>query len=198
VRRFVPMIPADLLVSAYASGWFPMAVGPGEIRWYSPDPRGIIPLDTFHSPRRLTRLVRQGRFEVRVNTDFDGVIRACAARQDEDGSWIDDEILESYCALHARGLAHSVETWQDGVLVGGLYGVALGGAFFGESMFHRATDASKVAMVALVDRLRGRGYALLDTQWVTEHLTQFGAIDIPRRRYLRLLEAALRIEAHFV
>ena len=191
------MIPANLLVSAYASGWFPMAVEPGEIRWYSPDPRGIIPLDTFHAPKRLARVVRGGRFEVRVNSDFPGVIRACAARQDEDGSWIDAEILESYCALHEQGLAHSVEAWQDGVLVGGLYGVALGGAFFGESMFHRVTDASKVALVGLVERVRTRGYTLLDTQWVTDHLLQFGAIEIPRRRYLRLLDQALKIDATF-
>ena len=192
------MIPSDLLISAYASGWFPMAVEPGEIRWYSPDPRGVIPLDTFHAPKRLSRLVRQGRFELRVDSDFAGVIRACAAREDEDGSWIDAEILDSYCALHAEGLAHSVETWRKGVLVGGLYGVALGGAFFGESMFHRVTDASKVALVGLVERLRGRGYVLLDTQWVTEHLTQFGAIEIPRRRYLRMLGQALKIDAAFV
>lgn len=192
------MIPSDLLISAYASGWFPMAVEPGEIRWYSPDPRGVIPLDTFHAPKRLSRLVRQGRFELRVDSDFAGVIRACAAREDEDGSWIDAEILDSYCALHAEGLAHSVETWRNGVLVGGLYGVALGGAFFGESMFHRVTDASKVALVGLVERLRGRGYVLLDTQWVTEHLTQFGAIEIPRRRYLRMLGQALKIDAAFV
>lgn len=184
-------------MSAYASGWFPMAVEPGEIRWYSPDPRGIIPLETFHAPKRLSRVVRQGKFEVRVDTAFESVIRACAAREDEDGSWIDAEILESYCGLHAEGLAHSVETWQEGALVGGLYGVALGGAFFGESMFHSATDASKVALVGLVQRLRARGYVLLDTQWVTEHLTQFGAIEIPRRRYLRMLDQALRISATF-
>jgi leucyl/phenylalanyl-tRNA--protein transferase len=188
------VIPVDLLVSAYSSGWFPMAVEPGEIRWYSPDPRGIIPLDGFHASRRLARLVRQGRFAIRVDTDFQAVIRACAERQDEDGTWIDDEILDSYCSLHDRGLAHSIETWQDDQLVGGLYGVAIGGAFFGESMFHRATDASKVALVALVERLRARGFVLLDTQWLTDHLTQFGAIEIPRRRYLRLLEAALTVE----
>ncbi len=188
------MIPVDLLVSAYSSGWFPMAVEPGEIRWYSPDPRGIIPLEGFHASRRLSRLVRQGRFAVRVDTDFPAVIRACAARQDEEGTWIDEEILESYCALHERGLAHSIETWQDDELVGGLYGVALGGAFFGESMFHNATDASKVALVALVERLRERGYVLLDTQWLTDHLAQFGAVEIPRRRYLRLLDAALKAE----
>ena len=191
------MIAIDALLSAYASGWFPMAVAPGDIRWYSPDPRGIIPLDTFHVSRRLARSLRAGRFEIRVDTSFRAVIQACAAREDSDGDWIDEEIVESYCALHERGLAHSVETWQDGVMVGGLYGVALKGAFFGESMFHRVTDSSKVALASLVDRLRARGYALLDTQWVTGHLAQFGAIEIPRRRYLRMLDEALKIEASF-
>jgi leucyl/phenylalanyl-tRNA--protein transferase len=174
-----------------------MAVGPGDIRWYSPDPRGIIPLDAFHASRRLARSARQNRFEVRVDTAFRAVMEGCAQRVDEDGNWIDEEIIESYCALHARGFAHSVETWQDGTLVGGLYGVAIQGAFFGESMFHRVTDASKIALIALVERLRVRGYALLDTQWVTEHLAQFGAVEIPRRRYLRLLEEALRVDASF-
>src|SRR6476659_3417290 len=117
------VIPADALLNAYASGWFPMAVGPGEIRWYSPDPRGIIPLDTFHIPRRLARTLRQSRFEIRVDTSFRAVMEACAAREDADGDWIDDVIVDSYCALHDGGVAHSVETWQEGVLVGGLYGV---------------------------------------------------------------------------
>src|SRR3954468_5255827 len=192
------MIPVDALLNAYASGWFPMAVAPGEIRWYSPDPRGVVPLDTFHVPTRLARTLRKRAFEIRVNTQFEEVIRACAARQDEEGNWIDAEIIESYCALHARGFAHSVETWEDGRLVGGLYGVALGGAFFGESMFHRATDASKAALVALVERLQRRAFVLLDTQWVTDHLLQFGAVEIARRRYLRLLDEALTIDVSFV
>ncbi len=176
-----------------------MAAEPGEIRWYSPDPRGIIPLDTFHVPKRLQRVLRSGRFDIRLNTAFRSVIRECANRRDGDeGSWIDHEIVESYCALHEQGYAHSLEVWQESRLVGGLYGVAVGGAFFGESMFHRVSDASKVALVSLVERLRARGYVLLDTQWVTEHLEQFGAIEIPRRRYLRMLDAALRVRATFV
>ena len=195
------MIPIDLLVSAYTSGWFPMAVGDAGIRWFSPDPRGIIPLDTFHTPRRLARVVRARRFTVEIDTDFPGVIRACAEadrHEEEGGTWIDDEIIESYTALHEAGYAHSVEVWQDGRLAGGLYGVSIAGAFFGESMFHRVTDASKVALVALVERLRERGYSLLDTQWTTEHLEQFGAIDIPRRKYLQLLSAALTRHCSFV
>jgi leucyl/phenylalanyl-tRNA--protein transferase len=195
------VIPGELLVSAYASGWFPMAVEPGEIRWYSPDPRGIIPLDSFHVSKRLARRWRSGTFTIEIDRAFGEVIRACAEADrdpDDPGSWIDDEIIESYCALHDRGLAHSVEVWQDGKLAGGLYGVALGGAFFGESMFHRVTDASKIALVALVDHLRAHGYRLLDTQWVTEHLAQFGAIEIPRRRYLQLLNAALKLDCRFV
>ena len=174
-----------------------MAVAEGEIRWYSPDPRGIIPLDAFHVPTRLARSLRKAAFEIRVNTSFRGVITACSQREDADGNWIDQEIIDSYCRLHSAGFAHSVETWKDGVMVGGLYGVALQGAFFGESMFHNVSDASKAALVALVDKLRAGGYVLLDTQWVTEHLLQFGAVEIPRRRYLRLLDDALKVEATF-
>ena len=192
------MIAADALLSAYASGWFPMAVAPGEIRWYSPDPRGIIPIDTFHVPRRLARTLRSRRFEIRVDSDFRSVIAACAEREDADGNWIDHEIMESYVALHARGFAHSVEAWQNGRLVGGLYGVSLKGAFFGESMFHYVDDASKAALAALVARLQSRGFTLLDTQWVTDHLLQFGATELPRRRYLRLLDEALKVDATFV
>jgi leucyl/phenylalanyl-tRNA--protein transferase len=193
------VIQPSLLVSAYATGWFPMATD-GEIRWYSPDPRGILPLDGVHISRRLARVARQGRFRVEVDRAFDDVIRACAAdeRDPQDpGSWINDEIVESYTALHEQGIAHSVETWLDDRLVGGLYGVALGGAFFGESMFHRETDASKVALVVLVERLRARGYVLLDTQWVTPHLEQFGAVEISRADYLRRLEQSLRLDCVF-
>ena len=186
-------------MSAYASGWFPMAVELGDIRWYSPDPRGIIPLAAFHVPRRLERVIRRGTFEIAINRDFRAVMRACAEaeRRDEEGTWIDAEIFDSYCALHDEGLAHSVEAWQDGRLAGGLYGVALGGAFFGESMFHHVTDASKVALAALVARLRTRGYSLLDVQWVTPHLEQFGAVEIPRSKYLKLLADALRRRCEF-
>jgi len=195
------MIPSDLLVSAYATGWFPMAVDDGEIRWYSPDPRGIIPLDTFHVPRRLARVLRSGAFRIEIDRDFDEVIRGCADAErgaDDPGSWISEDIIESYCALHDAGLAHSIEAWQDDTLAGGLYGVAIGGAFFGESMFHRVPDASKVALAGLVAHMRARGLRLLDIQWVTDHLEQFGAMEIPRRSYLRLLEEALGLAVEFV
>ena len=191
------MIAADALLSAYASGWFPMAVAPGEIRWFSPIRAASSPSTPFTCRGASPAALRSRRFEIRVDTDFRAVIGACAEREDADGNWIDHEIMESYCALHARGFAHSVETWQDGRLVGGLYGVALKGAFFGESMFHHVDDASKAALTALVARLRERGYILLDTQWVTDHLLQFGATEIPRRRYLRLLDEALKVNATF-
>ncbi len=194
------MIPPELLVSAYSSGWFPMAVDSGEIRWYSPDPRGIIPLDGFHVPARLGRVLRAGTFQIETDRAFDDVIRACAQtdRHDGDpGTWIDREIFESYRALHRLGFAHSVEAWQGDRLAGGLYGVAIGGAFFGESMFHRVTDASKIALAALVEHMRARGFRLLDIQWVTPHLEQFGAVEIPRETYLKLLADALAIRVPF-
>jgi leucyl/phenylalanyl-tRNA--protein transferase len=177
-----------------------MAVG-REIHWFSPDPRGILPLETVHIPRRLARLVRQGVFRIEVNRAFVDVMRACAAddRDPEDpGTWISEEIIESYTGLHRRGLAHSVEAWNGDRLAGGLYGVALGGAFFGESMFFRETDASKVSLVALVERLRTRGFALLDTQWTTPHLEQFGAIEIRRADYLKRLAYSLTLDCSFL
>jgi leucyl/phenylalanyl-tRNA---protein transferase len=194
------VIPTELLLAAYASGWFPMADEEGVISWYSPDPRGIMPIESFHVPSRLARVVRKGALQVEIDTAFEEVMRACAEAEREPGdtgTWISEEIIESYCALHAQGCAHSIEVRQNGLLVGGLYGVALGGAFFGESMFHRATDASKVALVALVERLRSHGFLLLDTQWVTAHLQQFGAIEIPRPQYLRLLEQSLKLDVSF-
>jgi leucyl/phenylalanyl-tRNA--protein transferase len=194
------VIPSDLLLAAYASGWFPMADEAGIISWYSPDPRGVMPLDTFHVPSRLQRTLRRSPLQVHVDTAFPEVMRACAeAERDSEGggTWINDEIIASYCALHALGYAHSIEVRAGDRLVGGLYGVALGGAFFGESMFHTATDASKIALVTLIERLRDRGFTLLDTQWVTPHLEQFGAIEIPRPDYLQRLEASLPLDVKF-
>ena len=195
------VIPSDLLLAAYSSGWFPMADESGTISWYSPDPRGVMPLETFHVPSRLQRTLRRSSLQVKIDAAFADVMRACAEaeRESEDGgTWISEEIIASYCALHALGYAHSVEVRDGDRLVGGLYGVALGGAFFGESMFHTATDASKIALVALIERLRARGFTLLDTQWVTPHLEQFGAIEIPRPDYLRRLEASLALEVEFL
>ncbi len=190
----------DLLIRAYAAGVFPMAENADstELLWFDPVMRGILPLDGFHLPKRLRRTVRAAPFEVSVDRDFRGVMRACAApRPDRPNTWINGPILESYCQLHARGLAHSVECRQEGRLVGGLYGVALGGAFFGESMFSTKTDASKVALVHLVARLRAGGYTLLDTQFVTEHLELFGVVEIPRAEYLARLRQALACDVTF-
>ena len=191
------MIPTDLLLHAYRQGVFPMGMEDGTIGWFSPDPRGVMPLDDrFHVSARLARVMRSGRFTTSVNRDFEGVMRGCAADR-EEGTWISEEIVESYVALHQQGRAHSVEVWRDGRLVGGLYWVHLGAAFFGESMFHTETDASKVALVALVERLRVRGFQLLDIQWLTPHLARFGAIEIPRRTYLAQLAEALEVAREF-
>jgi leucyl/phenylalanyl-tRNA--protein transferase len=189
------VIDPALLIRAYREGVFPMALEDGEIGWFSPDPRAILPLETFHVPSRLERLIRRGEFETAIDREFEQVMRACADRP--EGTWISEEIVESYLALHRLGLAHSVEIWREGALVGGLYGVHLGGAFFGESMFHRVRDASKVALVSLVDRLQRRGFALLDTQWSTPHLAQFGVIEVPRSVYLRQLDRALARDCPF-
>jgi len=190
------MIEVPLLVAAYRAGYFPMGHESGEIRWYSPDPRAVLPLDAVHVSRRLARVVRSGRFEVTADRAFRDVVDACASDRDE-GTWISDEIVESYCALHERGLAHSVEVWTDGALAGGLYGVSLGGAFFGESMFHVATDASKVALWSLCDRLRRSGFQLLDIQWLTPFLATFGAIELPRDEYMTRLSGALPMDCRF-
>lgn len=186
----------EVLLYAYRKGFFPMADPEyaDEIGWYAPDPRGILPLDGFHAPKNLEKLVRQRVFEVVADRDFGAVVRACAARE---STWISEEIIQAYGALHRLGHAHSVEVWRAGVLVGGLYGVVLGGAFFGESMFHRERDASKVALWHLVAWLRQGGFVLLDTQYLTPHLAQFGAVEIPRAAYERRLRQALRVLAQW-
>jgi leucyl/phenylalanyl-tRNA---protein transferase len=199
IKDMVDLTP-DLLLRAYAAGYFPMAESAEdpELFWVDPDPRGILPLDQFHLPRRLKRTLRSGTFEVRVDSDFEAVMRGCAAATEgRPKTWINDEILRLYGALHRRGFAHCVESWAEGKLVGGLYGVAIGGAFFGESMFSRTSDASKVALVHLVARLVVGGFVLLDTQFVTEHLSRFGAIEVSRRDYHRRLQAALAVNAYF-
>ena len=182
------------LLAAYSQGIFPMGVD-GEIRWFSPDPRAIIPLDGFHAPRTLRQRWRQQIFDIRVNTAFDEVMRNCGNRA--EGTWITDEILNSYQELHELGFAHSVEAWKDEKLAGGLYGVSIGGAFFGESMFHRVTDASKIALMALVERLHERKFVLLDTQFRTGHLDRFGAVEIQRDEYLVRLAEAIHLDRRF-
>jgi leucyl/phenylalanyl-tRNA---protein transferase len=201
-RPFAPgqKIPTDLLLKAYASGVFPMAESADdpEVFWVRPEARGIIPLAGFHISKSLRKTVRSAIFDVRFDTDFAGVIDACAEERDNRRStWINGPIREAYLELFRIGHAHSVEAFRDGMLVGGLYGVTLGRAFFGESMFSRETDASKVCLVRLVERLRDREFILLDTQFTTEHLKRFGAMDVPRRRYELLLAEALESTAKF-
>ena len=192
--RDTAIIAPDLLLEAYAGGMFPMAMENGEMGWFSPDPRGIIPIKEFHIPHGLKKVLRNNPFDVRVDTAFGAIMKGCA---DRESTWISDMIHRSYVKLHELGFAHSVEIWQDNTLVGGLYGLAMGGAFFGESMFSRVPNASKVALAHLVSRLDERGYVLLDTQWVTEHLTQFGAHEIPRSTYLKRLNKALNLHCSF-
>jgi leucyl/phenylalanyl-tRNA---protein transferase len=193
-------ITPELILRAYAAGIFPMAESAreSELFWVDPDSRGIIPLDSFHLPRRLKRTLRRDLFEIRCDTDFEAVISGCAEPTAErQKTWINDQIAQLYTKLFRQGYAHSVEACYEGKLVGGLYGVALGGAFFGESMFSRVTDASKVALAHLVARLKIGGYRLLDTQFITEHLRNFGATEIPRAAYHRRLDQALAVQAYF-
>jgi leucyl/phenylalanyl-tRNA--protein transferase len=193
-----PRLTPDILLRAYAQGMFPMAERRGDpaLYWVSPEQRGVIPLDSFHVPQRLARTVRSGKFTVTADRAFTEVMMNCAApAPGREESWINDEILRLYIGLHASGHAHSVECWQNSELVGGLYGVRLGAAFFGESMFSRRTDASKVALVHLVDALKRGGFTLLDTQFITAHLVRFGAVEVPRRQYLALLHDAMGREA---
>jgi leucyl/phenylalanyl-tRNA--protein transferase len=193
-----PLLTPEILLRAYAQGLFPMAEQRDDpaLYWVSPEKRGIIPLDDFHVPRRLSRTVRSGRFQITSDLAFGDVMRACAApAEGREETWINDEILRLYSALHAGGHAHSLECWQSGELAGGLYGICLGGAFFGESMFSRTRDASKVALVHLVEGLRRGGFVLLDTQFLTRHLSMFGAYEIPRDEYLVWLHQAIAQEA---
>ncbi|MGB3500155.1 MAG: leucyl/phenylalanyl-tRNA--protein transferase [Mesorhizobium sp.] len=198
-RPYAPgqRIPTDLLLKAYSTGVFPMAedAEDPEVFWVHPEQRGIIPLDAFHVPRSLAKVVRQDRFAISFDTDFDAVISGCAeSSEDRRSTWINQPIRDAYRALFEIGHCHTVEARREGRLVGGLYGVSLGRAFFGESMFSRETDASKTCLVHLVERLKSRNFVLLDTQFTTEHLKRFGAIDVPRRRYEKLLAAAMQGE----
>ncbi len=195
-RSKTRIIEPDFLLTAYCSGYFPMAEPiTGEIGWYSPDARAIIELEELKIPRSLKQTIKKGIFEIRIDQEFEEVIRACGDREE---TWISEEIVQSYLQIHRMGFAHSVECWSSSELVGGLYGVALRGAFFGESMFSRRRDASKVALAHLVERMKQRGFELLDTQFLTPHLARFGAKEIPRAEYLERLKRALVKSCQFV
>ncbi|MCW2273837.1 leucyl/phenylalanyl-tRNA--protein transferase [Rhodoblastus acidophilus] len=193
-------ITPELLLHAYASGLFPMAedADDEDLRWYDPSRRGVFPLDGFNVSKSLAKAIRSGAFEIRIDTDFFGVLAGCAeSAPGREKTWINGRIAELYGALFAHGFVHTVEAWRGEDLVGGLYGVALGGAFFGESMFHRATDASKICLTYLVARLNRGGFSLLDTQYITPHLASLGAVEISRAAYHRRLRAALPLQSHF-
>lgn len=193
-RRRSSGITPEILLRAYSIGLFPMAESADdpEIFWVEPDMRGMLPLDGFHVSKSLAKTIRHKPFDIRFDHDFDGVIAACAEHTDgRPSTWINATIRNLYSGLHRMGHAHSVEAWDGNELVGGLYGVSLGSAFFGESMFSRRTDASKICLVHLVERLRHQGFTLLDTQFTTEHLKTFGAIDVPKDDYARMLSKAI-------
>lgn len=189
-RRSLQLLDPDLVIQAYARGIFPMADDWGRIRWYAPDPRAILEHENLHVSRSLRATIRKGIYEIRIDTAFELVMRCCAARAE---TWINEEFIKTYTYLHTIGLVHSVETWKNDVLVGGLYGVSLGGAFMGESMFSHAIDASKACLVALVEHLKMRGYVLHDTQFLTPHLESLGVTEIPRREYECRLRKALQL-----
>ena len=195
IQRVTRHLDAEMVEQAYRQGIFPMAdTQRGVITWHRPRRRAILPLDAFHISRSLARRIRRGGFTVTFDRDFPAIMAACAARR---STWISDEFLTVYSGLHRAGKAHSVEVWVDDALAGGLYGVSLGGAFFAESKFHHVTDMSKVALAHLVWRLKERGFVLLEVQYLTEHLAQFGAVEIPHREYIARLDTALRIECAF-
>jgi leucyl/phenylalanyl-tRNA--protein transferase len=197
----MPELTPDMLLRAYAIGVFPMAEDRDDpdLFWVDPRMRGIIPLDTFHVPRRLRRTVRNGGYRITVDSAFEATIEACAESTElRPRTWINDRIIMLYTSLFHLGFAHSVECWQDRQLIGGLYGVAMGGAFFGESMFSRESDASKIALIHLVARLRAGGFSLLDSQFITRHLRRFGAVEIPRGEYRQRLAEALKQNAEFM
>jgi leucyl/phenylalanyl-tRNA---protein transferase len=191
-------LTADDLIYGYMNGIFPMADTDGTLYWYSPEPRAIIPIDAYKPPKSLRPVINKKIFEVRINTDFEGVMRNCAAaRKGDSETWISEEIIEAYCELHHMGLAYSVETYIDNRLAGGLYGVSIGGAFFGESMFYKVPDASKVAFHYLLEILKKQGYELLDTQFINDNVKRFGAIEIPRGEYVKILKKSLDKRCHF-
>ncbi|NJL06034.1 MAG: leucyl/phenylalanyl-tRNA--protein transferase [Chloroflexaceae bacterium] len=199
MRRPLPAsLDPDTLIAAYCQGVFPMANQYGRIYWYDPDPRAIIPIETFQANRRLRRTLHHANFTIRINTAFRAVMLACAAPDEgRETTWISPRMITAYTNLHQLGYAHSVEAWRDGELVGGLYGVAIRGLFAGESMFSHTSNASKAALVALLERLQQRGFTLLDTQFTTPHLIRFGAIEIPREEYRARLDFALSIPTSF-
>ncbi len=198
IIHFMSQLTADDLIYGYVNGIFPMADADGTLYWYSPDPRAVIPIDTYRPAKSLRSTLNKRKFEIRINYDFEGVMRHCAApRTQEDGTWISEDIIKAYTSLHELGMAHSVESYQDGKLVGGLYGVSIGAAFFGESMFHKVSNASKVAFHALIELLRERNFRLLDTQFMNDNVRRFGAVEIPKLEYVGRLRQAIAVKTRF-
>lgn len=193
-RKTLQSLDPTLVISAYAQGIFPMADPNGDIHWYAPDPRAILEHENLYVSRSQRATIRKGIYEIRMDTAFEATMRCCAEREE---TWINEAFIAAYTQLHYAGFAHSVEAWKDGILAGGLYGVALGGAFMGESMFSRATNAAKVCLVTLVEHLKARGYVLHDTQFLTPHLATLGVTEIPRRVYERRLKRALKLDCRW-